>query len=355
MKTLYHFAIFFIVFLSNTAISQTPENPNEINTWHTNGNLITDDHYIGSQNDYPIKFKCNNVERLRISPDGKVGIGICTPNAKLDVLGNVLFRNSVNLTGLTNSNFISNEILVIDSIGTIYKSTMSEIANASYASKNCIEGPILNPTWSNGTNKIFVACPQINVGINTNEPRVNLDVIGTTYSNSLKIGSIDPLTSNVRFHMKTNAPINSIADQFLIESTQQELLKLNYQGLLTSRSQIIDLGNSTTIPFIIKNSSQKLLQVDNNGLLHSRRIKIDADSWADFVFDESYYLMPISDLKKYIELNNHLPNVPTEQEVIENGIDILDMNKTLLRKIEELTQYVIFQQAEIENLKEIKK
>lgn len=331
-----------IVFISLIVFSfRVSSQTQETNQWNTDGNVITDENYIGSQNDYPIKFKCNNVERLRISPDGKIGIGICTPDAKLDVLGNVLFRNNLNLTGLTNSSFINNEILVIDSAGTIYKSTMSEIANASYALKNCIEGPILDPTWSNGENKIFVACPQINVGINTSEPRVNLDVIGTTYSNSLKIGSVDPLTSNIRFHMKTNASINSTADQFLIESTQQELLKLNYQGLLTSKSQIINVGNSNLTPLIISNSSQKLLEVDNNGLLHSRRIKVDAASWADFVFDEDYKLITINELKNFIECNNHLPNIPSEKEVLKNGIDLLDMNIMLLQKIEELTLYIL--------------
>jgi hypothetical protein len=341
MKSNLFILCFSVITSSLNSIAQNQE----VNQWNTDGNIVTEENFIGSQNDYPLKFKCNNIERLRISPDGKVGIGICTPNAKLDVSGSVLFRNSFNLTGLPNSSLINNQILVIDSLGTVYKSTLSEIANSLYASKYCDEGPISNPTWSNGENKIFGACPQVNVGINTDNPRVNLDVIGTTYSNSLKIGSVDPINSNVRFHMKTNASINSTADQFLIESTQQELLKLNYQGLLTSRSQIIDVGNSTSTPFIIKNSTQKLLQVDNSGILHSKRIKVDADSWADFVFDDDYNLLSFSDLKKYIEVNNHLPSIPSEQQVLNNGIDILDMNILLLQKIEELTLYIL----ELEN------
>jgi hypothetical protein len=354
MKAIIQISIFFSVLITCKVFSQTPEIANELNQWNTDGNLVNENHFIGTQNDYPIKFKCNNIERLRIDPDGKVGIGLCNPTAKLDVLGNVVFRNNLSLTGINTSNNLNNSLLIIDSSGNVLKTTISEISEASYLTKYCSEGPIQSPTWTNGENKIFVACPQVNVGINTTTPRVNLDVLGTTYTKSLKIGGVDPLTSDVRFHMKATGNSSSLATQFLIESEQQELLNLNYQGLLISRSQIIDVNNTTTTPFIIKNPNQKLLQVDNDGLLHSRRIKVDADSWADFVFDDNYYLMPISELQLFIETNKHLPNVPSEKEVIENGVDLFEMNKILLQKVEELTKYLIIQQQEIDSLKEKK-
>lgn len=349
MKSKVTSTLMFFLVLTSQFEAQTPE----INQWNTDGNITTEDHFIGTQNNNPLKFKSNNIERLRISPDGKVGIGICTPTAKLDVSGDVLFRNNINFTGLSTTSNSNNEILIIDSLGVVSKSSISEISNAIYSTKYCDEGPIFSPTWSNGENKIFVACPQVNVGINTSQPRVNLDVLGTTYTNSLKLGAVDPLNSIVKFHMKTIAPSNSIAVQLLIESEQQELLKLNYQGLLTSKCQIIHTGNANVTPLIISNSSQKLLQVDNDGLLHARRIKVDADSWADFVFDENYKLMPISELKKFIENHDHLPNIPSEKEVLETGIDLLEMNKLLLQKIEELTQYIINQHEEIETLKKV--
>jgi hypothetical protein len=63
--------------------------------------------------------------------------------------------------------------------------------------------------------------------------------------------------------------------------------------------------------------------------------------WSDFVFNENYNLMPLPDLKQYIEENKHLPDIPTQEEVEENGINLGSMNVKLLQKIEELTLYII--------------
>lgn len=56
-------------------------------------------------------------------------------------------------------------------------------------------------------------------------------------------------------------------------------------------------------------------------------------NWCDYVFEEDYELMSLSDLEKYLSKNKHLPNVPSEQEVKENGFDVVEMDAALLRKI----------------------
>jgi hypothetical protein len=77
-------------------------------------------------------------------------------------------------------------------------------------------------------------------------------------------------------------------------------------------------------------------------------------TWPDFVFKKNYGLMNLDDLENYITKNNHLPNVPSATEVKEKGIDVGEMNKILLQKIEELTLYVIDQQKQIDELKKAK-
>jgi hypothetical protein len=72
--------------------------------------------------------------------------------------------------------------------------------------------------------------------------------------------------------------------------------------------------------------------------------------WADFVFDSSYNLMPIAELEKYIAKNRHLPDVPSEKEVKAKGVDLLQVNKDLLRKVEELTLYIINQEKRLKAL-----
>lgn len=74
-------------------------------------------------------------------------------------------------------------------------------------------------------------------------------------------------------------------------------------------------------------------------------------SWTDFVFDADYTLRPLNDVEHFISQNNHLPDVPSAQEIAEKGYSQHEMNKVLLQKIEELTLYTIQQQKEIAELK----
>lgn len=95
-----------------------------------------------------------------------------------------------------------------------------------------------------------------------------------------------------------------------------------------------------------------------NGVIHTKEVRVDLTGWSDYVFEDSYHLMSLSELSKYIKANKHLPEVPSASEVLANGINIGEMNAILLKKIEELTLHLIDmkeqldkQQKEIEQLK----
>jgi hypothetical protein len=70
------------------------------------------------------------------------------------------------------------------------------------------------------------------------------------------------------------------------------------------------------------------------------------------VFKEGYNLMTLNDVEEFINKNQHLPNVPSENEVKNLGVNVADMDATLLRKIEELTLYIIELDKENKLLKE---
>lgn len=74
-------------------------------------------------------------------------------------------------------------------------------------------------------------------------------------------------------------------------------------------------------------------------------------NWADHVFDPAYPLMPLKDLEKFIQTNRHLPDVPSAQEVAADGIDVTQMQATMMAKIEELTLHVIRQEKQIAHLR----
>jgi len=68
----------------------------------------------------------------------------------------------------------------------------------------------------------------------------------------------------------------------------------------------------------------------------------------------SYNLMPLKELEQYILQNKHLPDVPTQDEISKNGIDVYEMNAVLLKKVEELILYVIELEKRIDEMKKVK-
>ncbi|HEY9262259.1 hypothetical protein [Chitinophaga sp.] len=90
------------------------------------------------------------------------------------------------------------------------------------------------------------------------------------------------------------------------------------------------------------------------GTLGARRIKVTQQAnWADFVFHKDYKLPNLQEVENFIQNNGHLPEIPSAAEVKENGVDVGEMNKLLLQKVEELTLYLIQQQKEINALKDL--
>ncbi len=92
-----------------------------------------------------------------------------------------------------------------------------------------------------------------------------------------------------------------------------------------------------------------------NGKIYCKEIevKIDPAFWWDDVFATGYTLRTFEELQAYIALNGHLPDVPSETEVTENGLSLGESYGTLLRKIEELTLYMLELKKENEELRKM--
>jgi hypothetical protein len=91
-----------------------------------------------------------------------------------------------------------------------------------------------------------------------------------------------------------------------------------------------------------------------NGNIRSKEVVVES-GWADYVFDHHYKLPTLAELETFINQNKHLPNVPSAQEIAENGLAVGDVQRRMMEKIEELTLYVIQLKKEIEELKSNRK
>jgi hypothetical protein len=111
---------------------------------------------------------------------------------------------------------------------------------------------------------------------------------------------------------------------------------------------LFDLENTSAPRLFIDSSGNMGLgtasptaKLSVNGNIRAREIKVEANNWPDYVFKTSYKLPELSQLKDYIDQYHHLPEIPSGKDIEEHGLDVGKMNKLLMKKIEELTLYLI--------------
>jgi len=87
------------------------------------------------------------------------------------------------------------------------------------------------------------------------------------------------------------------------------------------------------------------------GNIHAQQVVVELANWPDYVFKKDYQLMPLAQVKSYVDQNHHLPDLPAAIDLQKDGLNLGEMNKLLTRKVEELTLYLIEKDKEIEQLK----
>jgi hypothetical protein len=91
-------------------------------------------------------------------------------------------------------------------------------------------------------------------------------------------------------------------------------------------------------------------KLDVLGTIRAKEVLVNLDGGADFVFEKDYKLLPIEHVASYVQKNKHLPDLPSANEMVKNGVSMGDMQVKLLQKVEELTLYAILQNKKIEIL-----
>lgn len=89
-----------------------------------------------------------------------------------------------------------------------------------------------------------------------------------------------------------------------------------------------------------------------NGDITAKKVKVTPNGWADYVFEPAYILRPLPELEQFINKQHHLPEIPTTAEVEKDGIDLGNNQTLLLKKIEELTLYVIELNKQVQQQKD---
>jgi len=160
----------------------------------------------------------------------------------------------------------------------------------------------------------------------------------------------------------------------LVPSTSRLIIDLAFYSELASLDQITLSESSTTVPnpgqgggHWLKDGST-IYSLENvaigqdspytdhmlsvNGEIVTKGVLVTLQGWADYVFGDEYNLQSLDELKAFIKKNKHLPGIPSETEVVKDGVQLEDMAVMQMQKIEELTLYLLQQDALIKSQNE---
>ena len=128
----------------------------------------------------------------------------------------------------------------------------------------------------------------------------------------------------------------------------------SYETLQYATSPAIFVHSTNTVGIGTNQTHGYKLAVGGNMIAERVKVKLQSN-WPDYVFRKDYTLPTLQQVDQFISRNGHLPDVPSAAEVKRDGIDMEDMNKALLRKIEELTLYLIEMDKQVKALQEANK
>jgi hypothetical protein len=317
-KTLRFFAIGMLAaFFTLTARAQS---------WNVLGNTGTNPaaDFVGTTDNSALVFRTLNAERMRIQPNGRIGIGTNNPLARLNII-------SSEPATLTSPGYVMLGNQSGPNLGIDYR-TLQARNNGDPSSLflNFYGGNV----WLGESGALVVngGGANLNLGnfsfLNDNQS-IRFPNPGTTPS--AMIYMFRSGTTNKNRMVIAHSPgfptwglrYSDNSDQF------------DFVGASTSRLSI-NLSNGNVGVGVV--SPVNKLEVC--GTIRAKEVRVET-GWCDYVFDKDHKLRTLDELETYINENKHLPGIPTASEVEQEGLKLGEMNKAMMEKVEELSLYVI--------------
>ena len=166
------------------------------------------------------------------------------------------------------------------------------------------------------------------------------------------------LRGNTTYHYRANGPVTPIVHDGIANPVDYQpgallyTVKTSIEGNVNTYGQTFSNtinANGTGINYFAGSVGIGTLNKANTyklaveGTIGARRVKVTQETWPDYVFERDYQLPTLQEVDAYIKEHKHLPGVPSAEEVTKNALDLGEMNKILLQKIEELTLHLIEQ------------
>lgn len=260
---------------------------------------------------------------------GRMGLGNTAPAYRLDVSGDAR-ANSVIING--SGSYVPGALFSDSNWGMIFRAKTNNPAIASFLFSTAADKHLMT-LKENG-----------NVGIGTSNPAARLDIQGGNIKMGPSEFTLDQGGALELGNSSARGTSPYIDFHYGIGQPQDHNVRLinNADGRLSAFANSFyisgNVGIGTTSP-------QSRLAV--NGTITAKEVVVTANGWADYVFHPGYRLPSLGETEAYIRAHHHLPDIPSESEVLQQGVGVGEMQVKLLAKIEELTLHMI--QAEQSN------
>jgi hypothetical protein len=280
------------------------------------------------------------------SNTGGVGIGTTTPSGPLDVAGSWgAFSSTAHVTSQFVQDHTNNRGIYLGYDGS---------GQIGIIAGNSISAPSNIAFWNNNGTAWFEAMRLTstgNLGIGVINPLARLHVVGTTLLNGNN-ANIDPNITGMSLSYLANSSQMMIGWNRTSGSGEADFIAnqgaggpggfafYNHDNSNNENMLMWIQGTSGNVLIGEKTQVNAAYKLDVNGAGRFTSVVVNTTG-ADFVFEPTYHLFPLADLKKYLDQNHHLPEIPSAKEMQANGLNVGDNQIKLLQKVEELTLYLI--------------
>jgi len=358
-------------------------------------------------------FACGFAFSQNTFPTGvgtNVGIGTTSPSTRLQVTSATAGTSGIRMTNLTSgtaASAVNGRALSVDGSGNIISvpSTDFYASNGTLTGSRTVTMNGLNLTFNpvNAASQFFMHGVSGYVGIGTSSPVARFDVNGD-FKATQGVFSISPasggtfadfeaqfkaqyiinggsLVAGNTFRRMFTLADNSVSNiyskpifmmgiedrndmnrfRFSAETGGATNLKISTKSQQTIMNIYEDGNDNVTMTLPKANSflgigttsftdGTDTYRFAVKGAIRADRVKVYT-TWADYVFEKNYVLPTLEEVEKHIQEKGHLKDIPSAKEVEKNGIELGDMNKKLLQKVEELTLYLIEMNKELQAVK----
>lgn len=264
-----------------------------------------------------------------ITTNGKVAIGTATPDA-----GFLLTVKNTNNT-IPSGLFLNiNNTKTGDQVGANFAFMYNGTGNGSKRGIN-------NAVLANNSDDVYGIWNVVQTGTANGTKYGIASTVATNSAGALKCALYGNVVDGNLFGIGTKP--NAHRAGFFVGST--EIISTadnNYKAFIINRRDIGTVNVGTDV-----------FRIYGDGRVFATEINVKlASQFPDYVFASDYKLMPLTEVRHYITTNKHLPNMPTAETVANEGMNLGELNKVVVEKLEELTLYILQQQAEIDALKQ---